>query len=79
MWGSEYDFNKRTIEQHIYKLRKKLSLCEARGVIIRTLYQHGYRIEECDPKAAVLKSVPKKAPTRSAARSLVPTQNAVMN
>ena len=47
IWGVDSDVASRTIEQHVYKLRKKLHLCEERGVIIRTAYTHGYRLELC--------------------------------
>ena len=45
IWGSEKEIASRTIEQHVYKLRKKMSLGSARGVIIRTSYGQGYRLE----------------------------------
>jgi DNA-binding response OmpR family regulator len=47
IWGVDSDVASRTIEQHVYKLRKKLQLNEERGVIIRTAYTHGYRLEIC--------------------------------
>ena len=47
VWGVESEITNRTIEQHIYKLRKKLQLCRERGVIIRTSYSQGYRLEQC--------------------------------
>ena len=45
IWGSETDCADRTIEQHIYKLRKKLSLGAENGVTLRTVYAFGYRLE----------------------------------
>ncbi|WP_260858224.1 response regulator transcription factor [Paraburkholderia sp. BCC1885] len=45
IWGSTEDIVGRTLEQHIYKLRKKLDLNGAAGVHLRTRYAHGYRIE----------------------------------
>jgi DNA-binding response OmpR family regulator len=47
IWGSTEDIVGRTLEQHIYKLRKKLDLNGAAGVQLRTRYAHGYRIELC--------------------------------
>ncbi|AIY39648.1 DNA-binding response regulator [Collimonas arenae] len=47
IWGVDSDITGRTIEQHIYKLRKKLKLGTERGVIIRTAYTQGYRLEMC--------------------------------
>lgn len=45
VWSSSEDIVGRTLEQHIYKLRKKLDLNGGYGVHLRTLYAHGYRIE----------------------------------
>ncbi|HYD60607.1 MAG TPA: response regulator transcription factor [Noviherbaspirillum sp.] len=47
VWGVESEIANRTIEQHIYKLRKKLQLSKERGVMIRTAYSQGYRLELC--------------------------------
>lgn len=45
VWGSSEEIAGRTLEQHVYKLRKKLGLDGARGIVLRTMYAHGYRIE----------------------------------
>lgn len=45
IWGVGSEIAGRTIEQHIYKLRKKLKLSEERGAVIRTAYTQGYRLE----------------------------------
>lgn len=46
VWGSHTEFTDRTMEQHIYKLRKKLRLCNHSGAVrIRTVYSHGYKLE----------------------------------
>ncbi|MCC8539353.1 winged-helix domain-containing protein [Xanthomonas axonopodis pv. poinsettiicola] len=46
VWGSHTEFTDRTMEQHIYKLRKKLQLCNNSGAVrIRTVYSHGYKLE----------------------------------
>jgi DNA-binding response OmpR family regulator len=45
IWGTSSEVASRTIEQHVYKLRKKLQLGAERGVIIRTAYTQGYRLE----------------------------------
>jgi DNA-binding winged helix-turn-helix (wHTH) protein len=45
VWGAHSDVASRTIEQHIYTLRKKLAMGVARGVWIRTAYARGYRLE----------------------------------
>ncbi|WP_429298455.1 response regulator transcription factor [Paraburkholderia sp. GAS199] len=51
IWSSTEDIVGRTLEQHIYKLRKKLGLNGASGVQLRTMYAHGYRVELCDAMA----------------------------
>ncbi|HEY4540841.1 MAG TPA: response regulator transcription factor [Noviherbaspirillum sp.] len=45
IWSADSEVAGRTIEQHVYKLRKKLQLGPERGVIIRTAYSQGYRLE----------------------------------
>jgi DNA-binding response OmpR family regulator len=45
IWGVGAEIASRTIEQHVYKLRKKLSLGPDRGVLLRTAYTQGYRLE----------------------------------
>jgi DNA-binding response OmpR family regulator len=45
VWGVGEDITHRTMEQHVYKLRKKLRLSDPRGVAIRALYSQGYRLE----------------------------------
>lgn len=45
IWGVQGDIVGRTIEQHVYKLRKKLQTGPDRGVLIRTAYTKGYRLE----------------------------------
>lgn len=45
IWSTDSEVAGRTIEQHVYKLRKKLQLGPERGVIIRTAYSQGYRLE----------------------------------
>jgi len=45
IWSADGEIAGRTIEQHVYKLRKKLQLGAERGVTIRTAYSQGYRLE----------------------------------
>ncbi|HYD59181.1 MAG TPA: response regulator transcription factor [Noviherbaspirillum sp.] len=59
IWGVGSEITNRTIEQHVYKLRKKLKLGEERGLQIRTAYTNGYCLEYC-------KSESKKSVDRSA-------------
>lgn len=51
IWGSTEDIVGRRLEQHIYKLRRKLELTGESGVALRTMYAHGYRIEQTDGMA----------------------------
>jgi DNA-binding response OmpR family regulator len=52
VWGTDKDVAKRTLEQHVYKLRKKLNLGAARGVVLRTTYGQGYRLDVCEQRLA---------------------------
>ena len=45
IWGVGSEITARTIEQHVYKLRKKLQLGPERGAVLRTAYTQGYRLE----------------------------------
>ena len=45
LWSADSEVAGRTIEQHVYKLRRKLQLGQERGVGIRTAYGQGYRLE----------------------------------
>lgn len=45
IWGVGSEITTRTIEQHVYKLRKKLQLGPERGAVLRTAYTQGYRLE----------------------------------
>lgn len=45
IWGLDSKITNRTIEQHIYKLRRKLNLCAERGASIRTVYTKGYCLQ----------------------------------
>jgi len=50
VWGVDSEIANRTIEQHIYKLRKKLQLGAKRGVTIDTAYTQGYRLQLASPE-----------------------------
>jgi DNA-binding response OmpR family regulator len=45
VWGAEPELAGRTMEQHIYRMRAKLQLNELRGVVVRSIYAQGYRLE----------------------------------
>lgn len=50
IWSTDSEVAGRTIEQHVYKLRKKLQVGDRRIVMIRTAYTQGYRLELCAPE-----------------------------
>ncbi|NRF68445.1 response regulator transcription factor [Aquincola sp. S2] len=52
IWGADKDIAGRAIEQHVYKLRRKIGLSPERGVVIRTTYAQGYRLEQCEVRHA---------------------------
>ncbi|MFC7518868.1 response regulator transcription factor [Herbaspirillum sp. GCM10030257] len=45
IWGVDSEIAGRTIEQHVYKLRKKLQFGQECSAMIRTAYSQGYRLE----------------------------------
>lgn len=47
-WGRELESTSRTIDTHIYRLRRKLVLRPENGVRLTTVYTHGYRLDEVD-------------------------------
>ncbi len=49
IWGMHgADLNTRTVDTHISRLRKKLSISEENGWKLSAIYQHGYRLERTD-------------------------------
>ena len=44
VWGQIAEINTRTVDTHISRLRTKLQLNEANGWLLRSIYQHGYRL-----------------------------------
>ena len=45
VWGKNPDINTRTIDTHMSRLRRKLSISEENGWKLTSVYQHGYRLE----------------------------------
>ena len=45
VWSTSSEIADRTLEQHVYKVRKKLQLSPQTGVRLRTLYSMGYKLE----------------------------------
>ncbi|WP_322029118.1 response regulator transcription factor [Paraburkholderia sp. J76] len=50
-WGRELQSTSRTVDTHIYRLRKKLALGPENGVRLSTVYTHGYRLDAVDATA----------------------------
>lgn len=48
VWGVSTDLNTRTVDVHISRVRKALGITPASGFRIKTIYQHGYRLERID-------------------------------
>ncbi|MBK8971481.1 MAG: response regulator transcription factor [Hahellaceae bacterium] len=51
VWGINSDINTRTVDTHMSRLRRKLGIKPENGFRIKTIYQHGYRLETVDPNA----------------------------
>lgn len=45
VWGISSDINTRTVDTHVSRLRRKLNIKPENGFRIKTIYQHGYRLE----------------------------------
>ena len=45
VWGCDEDLTGRSIEQHIYQLRRKLKLCVGGALTLRGVYGSGYRLD----------------------------------
>lgn len=48
VWGVAADINTRTVDMHISRMRRNLQLDPSCGFCIKTVYQHGYRLEQVD-------------------------------
>lgn len=44
VWGVQ-GVNTRTVDVHVSRIRKRLGISPERGYLIKTVYQHGYRLE----------------------------------
>lgn len=45
VWGISTDINTRTVDTHVSRLRRKLNIKPENGFRVKTIYQHGYRLE----------------------------------
>jgi two-component system response regulator RegX3 len=48
VWGRSSEVNTRTVDTHISRIRKKLSLTPDNGWRLSAIYQYGYRLERVD-------------------------------
>ncbi|NTY38205.1 MULTISPECIES: response regulator transcription factor [Burkholderia cepacia complex] len=47
VWGRAVgDESSRTLDTHIYRIRQKLNLSRSNGALLRSIYTHGYRLDE---------------------------------
>ena len=46
VWGIGQDINTRTVDMHISRIRRKLNINQSIGYSLKTVYQHGYRLEK---------------------------------
>ncbi|MEQ1773697.1 MAG: response regulator transcription factor [Burkholderiales bacterium] len=56
IWGRGSSTSTRTLDTHISRLRTDLGLTPENGWILQSIYQHGYRLEQTDPRPAVLRA-----------------------
>lgn len=45
VWGARSELSGRTIEQHVYQVRRKLKQCVGDALCVRSIYGSGYRLE----------------------------------
>lgn len=46
VWGIDSDLDTRTVDVHVSRVRRALKISPAIGYTIKTIYQHGYRLEK---------------------------------
>ncbi len=63
VWGRSVESNKRTLEQHIYKLRTKLRDCGC-GLRVQAAYGRGYRLLASTVEPSAPAHVPASTPAR---------------
>ncbi|RDX37865.1 DNA-binding response regulator [Kangiella sp. HD9-110m-PIT-SAG07] len=55
IWSIESEISTRTVDAHVSSLRRKLNIRAESGYRIKTVYQHGYRLEQLlDTSSAVV-------------------------
>lgn len=53
VWGISSNLNTRTVDVHVSRVRKSLGITPEIGYRIKTIYQHGYRLEKLEVEAEV--------------------------
>ncbi len=53
VWGHGDEFNTRTVDTHISRIRKKLDLSPEKGWRLTAIYHQGYRLEQVDAEERV--------------------------
>lgn len=48
VWGTRPDLNTRTVDTHVSRVRSRLRLSPSNGWRLKSIYQHGYRLEEIE-------------------------------
>lgn len=48
VWGVENGLDTRTVDVHVSRVRRALKIGPEMGFVIKTIYQHGYRLEKLD-------------------------------
>lgn len=48
IWGVSSDLNTRTVDVHVSRVRKALGISPETGFRVKTIYQHGYRLEKVE-------------------------------
>ncbi len=51
VWGISSNLNTRTVDVHVSRVRKSLGITPEIGYRIKTIYQHGYRLEQLEVEA----------------------------
>lgn len=46
VWGIDASLNTRTVDVHVSRVRRSLNLVPEKGYCVKTVYQHGYRLEK---------------------------------
>ena len=48
IWGINTPIESRTVDVHVSRIRRSLDIAPRNGYRIKTVYQHGYRLEKAD-------------------------------